>query len=51
MRSKLYFLAIFLLPAAATLGQSDHMEHHFDPKESAKALTTRRGRRGKCPIA
>ncbi len=38
MRSKLYILAIFLLPAAAALGQPDHMEHHFDPKESAKSF-------------
>ena len=43
MRSKLYILAISLLPAAVALSQSkeqerahaDHMEHHFDPKESA----------------
>ena len=41
---KRYTLAAFLLPAAMALGQSnehekahaDHMEHHFDPNESAK---------------
>ena len=46
MRSKHYVLAIFLLAAAVALGQSkehekahaDHMEHHFDPKESAKSF-------------
>jgi ubiquinone/menaquinone biosynthesis C-methylase UbiE len=46
MRSKLYNLAIFLLPAAVALGQAqehqaahaDHMEHHFDPNESAKSF-------------
>jgi len=45
MRSKLYILAILLLPAVV-LGQSknhekahaDHMEHHFDPKVSAKSF-------------
>jgi cyclopropane fatty-acyl-phospholipid synthase-like methyltransferase len=43
MRSKYHVLALFLLAAALALGQSkehekahaDHMEHHFDPKESA----------------
>lgn len=51
MRSKLYILPIFLLPAGVALSQSkehqaaehqaahaDHMEHHFDPKESAKSF-------------
>ena len=38
MRSKLYILAIFLLPSTIALGQPDHMEHHFDPKESAKSF-------------
>ena len=45
MRPKLYILATFLLPAAVALGQTehekahaDHMEHHFDPKESAKSF-------------
>src|SRR6202047_3656409 len=38
MHSKLYFFAIFLLPYAVALGQPDHMEHHFDPKESAKSF-------------
>jgi len=46
MRSKLYIRTIFLLPAVVALGQSqehqaahaDHMEHHFDPKESAKSF-------------
>ena len=46
MRSKPYMLAVFLLGAALALGQStehekahaDHMEHHFDPKESAKSF-------------
>jgi ubiquinone/menaquinone biosynthesis C-methylase UbiE len=43
MRSKPYMLALFLLAATVTLGLSeehekshaDHMERHFDPKESA----------------
>ena len=46
MRSKRNILAISLLTAAVALGQSqehqkahaDHMEHHFDPKESAKSF-------------
>ena len=46
MRPKHYMLAVFLLVAAVALGQSqehdkahaDHMEHHFDPKESAKSF-------------
>ena len=46
MRSKHCVLAVFTLAAAVALGQSkehekahaDHMEHHFDPKESAKSF-------------
>jgi ubiquinone/menaquinone biosynthesis C-methylase UbiE len=46
MRSKHYMLTLFLLAAALAFGQSkepekaqaDHMEHHFDPKESAKSF-------------
>lgn len=46
MRSKHYMLAVFLLAVAVALSQSkeqekahaDHMEHHFDPKESAKSF-------------
>src|ERR1700731_3385703 len=38
MNSKLYFLAIFFLPASVALSQPDHMEHHFDPKASAKSF-------------
>jgi ubiquinone/menaquinone biosynthesis C-methylase UbiE len=46
MRSKHDMLALFLLAAAVALGQSkehekahaDYMEHHFDPKESAKSF-------------
>jgi cyclopropane fatty-acyl-phospholipid synthase-like methyltransferase len=46
MRSKHNVLALLLLAAAAALGQSqehekvhaDHMEHHFDPAESAKSF-------------
>ena len=46
MRSIHRMLAIFLLAAAVALSQSmeqekahaDHMEHHFDPKESAKSF-------------
>ena len=46
MRSKHYLLAVFLLFAVLALGQSkehekahaDHMEHHFDPTESAKSF-------------
>jgi ubiquinone/menaquinone biosynthesis C-methylase UbiE len=46
MRSKLYIRAIFLLPAVVAVSQAqehqaahaDHMEHHFDPKESAKSF-------------
>ena len=37
-RSKLYSLAIFSLPSTRALGQSDHVEHHFDAKESAKSF-------------
>ncbi|MEO8028249.1 MAG: methyltransferase domain-containing protein [Bryobacteraceae bacterium] len=44
MSSKRYALALFILSAAVALAQSkpqeskhaDHMEHHFDAKESAK---------------
>jgi ubiquinone/menaquinone biosynthesis C-methylase UbiE len=42
MRPKHYMLALFLLADAVALSQSkeqthaDHMEHHFDAKESAK---------------
>jgi len=44
MRPKHHMLAVWLLGAALAPGQSkeqekahaDHMEHHFDPKESAK---------------
>ncbi|MBU6482573.1 MAG: methyltransferase domain-containing protein [Nitrospirae bacterium] len=43
MRSKPYMLALFLLAATVAMGQAeerhtshaDHLEHHFDPKESA----------------
>jgi ubiquinone/menaquinone biosynthesis C-methylase UbiE len=43
MRSKLYMLVLFLLAATVAFGHAekhekshaDHMEHHFDPKESA----------------
>lgn len=46
MRSKHRALSVFLLGASIALGQSkehekahaDHMEHHFDPKESAKSF-------------
>ena len=46
MRSKHYMLAVFLLASAVALSQSkeqekshaDHMEHHFDAKESAKSF-------------
>jgi cyclopropane fatty-acyl-phospholipid synthase-like methyltransferase len=46
MRSKHYMLSISLLAVAVAFGQSkeqekshvDHMEHHFDPKESAKSF-------------
>ena len=46
MRSKHHVLVPFLLAFAVALGQSrehekahaDHMEHHFDPKESAKSF-------------
>ena len=46
MRLKRHMLAISLLAATMALGQSneqqkahpDHMEHHFDPKESAKSF-------------
>jgi len=46
MRSNHYMFAVFLLAAAVALSQSkeqekahaDHMEHHFDPKESAKSF-------------
>ncbi len=46
MRSKHYMPAVFLLTAAVALSQSkeqekahaDHMEHHFDAKESAKSF-------------
>src|ERR1700692_3341369 len=46
MRSKHYMLSISLLAVSVALGQSkehekahaDHMEHHFDPKESAKSF-------------
>jgi ubiquinone/menaquinone biosynthesis C-methylase UbiE len=46
VRSKQYMLALFFLSAALALSQSkehekahaDHMEHHFDPKESAKSF-------------
>src|ERR1035438_9782385 len=46
MRSKHNMLALFLLAVAVALSQSkdqekahaDHMEHHFDPKESAKSF-------------
>ena len=46
MPSKLYSLAIFFVPATVALCQvpehqaahADHMEHHFDPKESAKSF-------------
>ena len=46
MRSKHYMLSISLLAVAVTFSQSkeqekahaDHMEHHFDPKESAKSF-------------
>ena len=43
MRSKPYMLTLFLLAATVAMGQAeerhtshaDHLEHHFDPKESA----------------
>ena len=44
MRPKHYLLALFLLAVAVALSQSkeqvhaDHMEHHFDAKESAKSF-------------
>ena len=46
MRSKHYILAVFWLAAAVAFSQSkeqekahaDHMEHHFDAKESAKSF-------------
>ena len=46
MPSKHHMLAVFLLAVAVALSQSkeqemshaDHMEHHFDPKESAKSF-------------
>jgi cyclopropane fatty-acyl-phospholipid synthase-like methyltransferase len=46
MRSKHYMLSISLLAVAVAFSQSkeqekahaDHMEHHFDPKESAKSF-------------
>lgn len=46
MRSKQYMPAVFLLAVAVALSQSkeqekahaDHMEHHFDAKESAKSF-------------
>jgi len=46
MRSKHYMLAVFLLGVAVALSQSkeqekahaDHMDHHFDAKESAKSF-------------
>ena len=46
MRPKHYMLAVFLLAVAVALSQSkeqekahaDHMEHHFDPTESAKSF-------------
>ena len=46
MRSKHYMLPVFLLAVAVAFsqpkeqekGHADHMEHHFDPKESAKSF-------------
>src|SRR5260370_23425666 len=46
MRPKHYVLALFLLAVAVAFSQSkeqekahaDHMEHHFDAKESAKSF-------------
>lgn len=46
MRSKHYVLSLFILAAAVAPAQSperekahaDHMQHHFDPKESAKSF-------------
>ena len=46
MTSKYHILVILLVAAAVALGQpkeqekshADHMEHHFDPKESAKSF-------------
>ena len=39
MRSKHYLIPVYLLAAAVAVGQSkEHLEHHFDPQESAKSF-------------
>ena len=59
MRLSRHLLTAIPLLGAVLFGQSsgqdksqaDHMEHHFDPKQSAKrASTIRRGMPGRCRI-